>query len=70
VGASLVLLGSLLGFWLGISSQPVEFNKTALMALFAGVASLGGYLWKQFNKFKNLTSDEISISCRPEAFFK
>ena len=53
LGASLVLLGSLFGFWLGISNQPVELNKTAVMVLLAGVAALGGYLWKQFNNFKN-----------------
>ncbi len=53
LGASLVLLGSLFGFWLGLSSQPVELNKTALMVLLAGLVALGGYLWKQFNNFKN-----------------
>ena len=53
LGASLVLLGSLLGFWLGISSEPVELNKTGIMILLAGVGALGGYLWKQFNSFKN-----------------
>lgn len=53
LGASLVLLGSLIGFWLGLTSKPVELNKTALMALLAGVVALGGYLWKQFNNFKN-----------------
>ena len=53
LGASLVIIGSLLGFWLGLSSQPVELNKTALLALLAGVGALGGYLWKQFNSFKN-----------------
>lgn len=53
MGASLVLLGSLIGFWLGLSTEPVELNKTAIMVLLAGVAALGGYLWKQFNNFKN-----------------
>ncbi len=53
LGASLVLLGSLFGFWLGLSSQPVELNKAALIALFAGLVAVGGYLWKQFNNFKN-----------------
>lgn len=53
LGASLILLGSLFGFWLGLSSQPVELNKTAIMALLAGAGALGGYLWKQFNSFKN-----------------
>ena len=53
LGASLVLLGSLFGFWLGLSNQPVELNKTAIMVLLAGLVALGGYLWKQFNNFKN-----------------
>jgi hypothetical protein len=53
LGASLVLVGSLLGFWLGLSSEPVELNKTSLMVLLAGLVALGGYLWKQFNSFNN-----------------
>jgi hypothetical protein len=53
LGASLVLVGSLLGFWLGLSSEPVELNKTSLMVLLAGAVALGGYLWKQFNNFNN-----------------
>ena len=53
LGASLVLLGSLFGFWFGLSNQPVELNKTVIMALLAGLAALGGYLWKQFSNFKN-----------------
>lgn len=53
LGASLVLLGSLFGYWLGVRSQPVELNQAAVVALLAGAAALGGYLWKQFNNFKN-----------------
>ena len=53
LGASLVLLGSLFGYWLGIHKQPAELNQASLMALLAGAAALGGYLWKQFNNFKN-----------------
>ncbi len=53
LGASLVLLGSLFGYWMGVSSQPVELNQAAVVALLAGAAALGGYLWKQFNNFKN-----------------
>ncbi len=53
LGASLVLAGSLLGFWLGLSTEPAELNQTALMVLLAGAVALGGYLWKQFNSFKN-----------------
>ncbi|UTW13035.1 TMEM143 family protein [Marinobacterium rhizophilum] len=53
LGASLVVLGSLLGFWLGLRTQPVELNEAVVMVLLTGVAALGGYLWKQFNTFKN-----------------
>lgn len=53
LGASLVLLGSLFGFWLGLSSEPVELNKTTITVLLAGMAALAGYLWKQFSNFKN-----------------
>lgn len=53
LGASLVVLGSLLGFWLGLHQQPVEVNQAVVMVLLAGAATLGGYLWKQFNTFKN-----------------
>ena len=53
LGASLVLLGSLFGYWLGVSSQPAELNQAGVMALLAGSAALGGYMWKQFSNFKN-----------------
>lgn len=53
LGASLVLLGSLVGYWLGVSSQPAELNQAGIMVLLAGVFALGGYLWKQFSNFKN-----------------
>jgi hypothetical protein len=53
MGTTLVLLGSLFGFWLGLSSQPVEFNKATLLVLLAGLGALGGYLWKQFSNFRN-----------------
>ena len=53
LGASLVLLGSLFGYWLGLHSQPTELNQARLMVLLAGAAALAGYLWKQFSNFKN-----------------
>lgn len=52
-GATLLLLGSLLGFWLGLSSKPVQLDKAALIALGAGLGALGGYCWKQFSNFRN-----------------
>lgn len=53
LGASLVLLGSLLGYWLGLNQQPAELNQAGIMVLLAGAVALGGYLWKQFSNFKN-----------------
>lgn len=53
LGASLILLGSLFGFWFGLSAEPVELNKTSITILLAGMAAFAGYLWKQFNVFKN-----------------
>ena len=53
MGATLVLLGSLVGFWVGLSSDPVTLDRPAVLALAAGVGALGGYLWKQFSKFRN-----------------
>ena len=53
LGASIILIASLIGFWFGLSTQPVELNQTAIMTLFAGIAALGGYFWKQFSTFKN-----------------
>ncbi|RLP53253.1 MAG: DUF3754 domain-containing protein [Ketobacter sp.] len=53
LGATLLLLGSLIGFWIGLSAEPVELNKASMTVLFAGVGALAGYLWKQFNSFKN-----------------
>ena len=53
LGASLVLLGSLFGYWLGLHDQPTELNQARVMVLLAGAAALAGYLWKQFSNFKN-----------------
>ena len=53
LGASLVLLGSLFGYWLGLHDQPTELNQARVMILLAGAAALAGYLWKQFSSFKN-----------------
>lgn len=53
LGATLVLLGSLLGYWLGSDNQPVNLDKGALIALGAGMGAVLGYLWKQFSSYKN-----------------
>ena len=53
LGATLVLLGSLLGYWFGTHDQQVNLDKTALIALGAGLVAVAGYLWKQFSSYKN-----------------
>ena len=53
VGATLLLLGSLFGFWLGLSAEPAELDKAALIAVAASIVALGGYVWKQFSNFRN-----------------
>ena len=51
--ATLGLLLLLAGFWLGLRDKPVELDETTLITLGAGLGALGGYLSRQFNKFKN-----------------
>lgn len=53
LGASLVLVGSLVAFWLGLRDTAVDINQGHLVALGLGLAALGGFLFKQINKFKN-----------------
>lgn len=52
LGTTLLLLGSLLGFWLGMQSEPVTLNKAAVLALLAGLGTLGGFIWKQVKNFR------------------
>ena len=53
VGASLILLTGLLGYWLGLSVEPVELSRATALALVAGLAALGSFIWKQFSNLKN-----------------
>ena len=52
VGAYLVLLGALLGFYLGFSSEPVTMDQAALLASVAALGTFGSFVWRQFGKFK------------------
>jgi len=53
LGSTVLLLGALFSFWLGFRHEPVFIDQTALIALGLGMASVGAYLWKQFNAFRN-----------------
>ena len=53
LGASLILVGSVIAFWLGFGSEEVQVNQKHLIALGAGLGTLGGFLFRQIGKFKN-----------------
>ncbi|MEJ7786776.1 MAG: TMEM143 family protein [Solirubrobacteraceae bacterium] len=62
--ATLGLLLLLLGVWLGLRDEPVELDEAALVTLGAGIGALGGYLGRQFNKFKNRKLDFMNTLAR------
>jgi len=53
MGASFILLGTLVGYWLGIISEPVSLDQASLVALLASVGGIASYLFKQFSDFRN-----------------
>ena len=53
LSATLILIGSVLAFWLGLSKEEAQLNQKHLIALGAGLATLGGFLFRQISKFKN-----------------
>ena len=53
LSTTLVLIGALLAFWLGVRNEPVQLNQANLLVLAAGFGTLGAFLWKQFSNFKN-----------------
>jgi uncharacterized integral membrane protein len=53
LGASLLLIASVIAFWLGFADKEVHIEQRQLIALAMGLGTLGGFLFKQINKFKN-----------------
>jgi len=53
LGASLLLVGSAVSFWLGFKNEEVQIKQQHLIALGAGLGTLGGFLFKQISKYKN-----------------
>lgn len=49
---TLLLLGSLFAFWLGLRDDEVVLDQTALVALAVGAGTLAVFVWKQVNRFK------------------
>jgi hypothetical protein len=53
LGASLLVLAGLLSYWFGFSRQDVTINTQQLIALGIGAGVLGGFIFKEWSKFKN-----------------
>jgi hypothetical protein len=53
LGASLLLLGGLFAYWLGLSDKEVTIGSQELLALGIGAGVLGGFVFKEWSKFKN-----------------
>ena len=53
LGASLLLVGSVISFWLGLKDQEVQVKQQHLIALGAGLGTLGCFVFRQINKYKN-----------------
>jgi Protein of unknown function (DUF3754) len=53
LGASILLIASVISLWLGLTIKEVKIEQQHLIALGLGLATLGGFLFKQINKFKN-----------------
>ena len=53
LGSTLLLIFAVIAFWLGLRSEPASINQSTLIALTVGLGGLGGFLWRQFNKYKN-----------------
>lgn len=53
LGASLIVLAGLFGYWLGLSDKQVTISSQQLIALAVGAGVLGGFIFKEWSKFKN-----------------
>jgi len=53
LGASILLLGALLAFWLGWRSETVEMTQQHFISFGIGMAIFAGFVFKEWSKFKN-----------------
>lgn len=47
------LIGLVVAAWLGLRDETPDLDQTALLLLFGGAVTLGGFLMRQWTKFKN-----------------
>ena len=53
LGASLLILASVFGYWLGLRNEEVTITSQQLIALGIGAGVFGGFIFKEWSKFKN-----------------
>lgn len=53
LGASLLLVGGILAYWFGLSEKEITISTKELLALGAGAGVIGGFIFKEWGKFKN-----------------
>ncbi|GAB5378825.1 MAG: hypothetical protein Alis3KO_02410 [Aliiglaciecola sp.] len=53
LGASIILLAALVAFWLGWRNESVEMTQQHFLSFAIGVGVLGGFVFKEWSKFKN-----------------
>ncbi|WJG11256.1 TMEM143 family protein [Aliiglaciecola sp. LCG003] len=53
LGASMLLLAGIISYWIGLSDKAVTIGTQELIALCAGAGVLGGFIFKEWSKFKN-----------------
>jgi len=53
LGASIVLLATLLAFWFGLRSGSVEMTQQHWLSFAIGLGVFAGFIFKEFSKFKN-----------------
>ncbi|MDO6694481.1 TMEM143 family protein [Aliiglaciecola sp. 3_MG-2023] len=53
LGASLLLMAGLISYWIGLSDKAVTIGTQELVALCAGAGVIGGFIFKEWSKFKN-----------------
>lgn len=56
---TLGLLFVLVGFYVGIRDEQPDVDQAALLVLFGGLAALGGFVFRQWNKLKNRRIDYL-----------